>query len=211
MSSSLEGAIEVSTSYCNSKTKLYLKNLDNLNPRKHSFLPICACFSTWIQESSHYPGHRQTDTLLYGFACACAPRHKKVLLNHDCMVYVCVHTHEFTQENIAIMKTSETSVPMLKVRHPKPMPSLLAKIFYTQYNQEQTSISTPIKETVRMATHVQSTMTLTVLCQRISWFSTITWSARVRKQQQLTETLCHIYVPCIHISCSYIRHFSLYF
>jgi len=37
---------EVSKSNCTSKTKLYLKNLANLNPRKHGFVSICACFST---------------------------------------------------------------------------------------------------------------------------------------------------------------------
>jgi len=33
---------EVSKSNCTSKTKLYLKNIANLNPRKHGFVPICA-------------------------------------------------------------------------------------------------------------------------------------------------------------------------
>ena len=74
----LENFAEVSKSNCTSKTKLYLKNLANLNPRKHVFVPICAVSVLELHALSRYPGnnrmteHQQTTVCL---RCACAPRH----------------------------------------------------------------------------------------------------------------------------------------
>ena len=45
------------------KTKLYLKNLANLNPRKHGFVPICAVSALELHALSRYPGNRQNDRM----------------------------------------------------------------------------------------------------------------------------------------------------
>ena len=52
---------EVSKFHCTSKTKLYLKNLANLNPRKHGVVPICAVSALELHALSRYPGNRQND------------------------------------------------------------------------------------------------------------------------------------------------------
>ena len=57
----LENFAKVSKSYCTSKTKLYLKNLANLNPRKHGSVPICAVSALELYALSCYPGNRQTE------------------------------------------------------------------------------------------------------------------------------------------------------
>jgi len=58
----LENFAEVSKSNCTSKAKLYLKNLANLNPRKHGFAPICAVSALELHALSRYPvTDRMTD------------------------------------------------------------------------------------------------------------------------------------------------------
>ena len=52
---------KVSKSNCTSKTKLYLKNLAYLNPRKHGFVPICAVSALELHALIHYPSYRQND------------------------------------------------------------------------------------------------------------------------------------------------------
>jgi len=59
----LENFAEVSKSNCTSKTKLYLKNLANLNLRKHGFVPICAVSALELHALSRYPGNRQNDRM----------------------------------------------------------------------------------------------------------------------------------------------------
>ena len=65
---------EVSKSNCTSKTKLYLKNLANLNPRKHGFVPLLCMLSHYPgnKQNADRPKHQQTTIWL---RCACAPRH----------------------------------------------------------------------------------------------------------------------------------------
>ena len=74
----LENFADVSKSNCTSNTKLYLKNLANLNPRKHGFVPICAVSALELHALSRYPGNRQNDRMTdrnTDSCCACVPRH----------------------------------------------------------------------------------------------------------------------------------------
>jgi len=77
---------EVSKSNCTLKTKLYFKNLANLNPRKHGFVPICAVSALELHTLSCYSGNRQNDRntnrLPYAFAANGALRHNNTLLSH---------------------------------------------------------------------------------------------------------------------------------
>ena len=59
----LENFAEVSKSNCTLKTKLYLKNLANLNPRKHGFVPICTVSALELHALSCYPGNRHNDRM----------------------------------------------------------------------------------------------------------------------------------------------------
>jgi len=75
----LKNFAEVSKSNCTSKTKLHPKNLANLNPRKHGFVPICAVSALELHALSLYPGNRQNDRntnrLPYAFAAHAAHAH----------------------------------------------------------------------------------------------------------------------------------------